>query len=499
MRAWAARASTRTDIQLTQREHRSRTHARARTHTHTHSQHHHQYHLHYHRHPQHAYTYIHTRALTHTRTLPDELKWQCCRPGFLFVFNDVCSLVDRLLNFSVTYECISGANLLGQFINDARSHTNTEVAHKSCCLIQALAVSPRHMLLIPVQPVLALTLCNARQLVGSSLDDPFLGQGSLVWLICYFISTNAGECGHPLKNNTGRIRERGVLCELLLRCDRFARHEGLQSWQWVCKTVFLRFSSHEIMVSVAPPSMRQSRERESNQRNHHIEHIRRRRLVWLDQETRPATSVSPTGVLPPGNAASDPRVSHWHLTTKKRGQLSPCLPLTPYHQETRPAIPVSPTPDTDTLPPRNAASDLHVSHWRLTTKKRGQRSHWHLTTKKRGQQSLCLPLSTQAPHHQVTVLFQFVYSSFFKICFNSFLMITGKLSVMIELFSMFSVHMNFILNLQKRCTYFETDTKERHSVVDVIASVFFDADYQPKETAHFCVSLLQHNQWRAIL
>ena len=160
---------------------RTHTHARAHTHTHTHSQYHHQYHLHYHRHPQHAYIYIHTRALRHTRTLTDELKWQCCRPGFLFVFNDVCSLVDRLLNFSVTYECISGANLLGQFINDARSHTNTEVAHKSCCLIQAqLAVLPRHMLLTPVQPVLALTLCNARQLVGSSLDYPFLGQGSLV-------------------------------------------------------------------------------------------------------------------------------------------------------------------------------------------------------------------------------------------------------------------------------------------------------------------------------
>ena len=48
-------------------------------------------------------------------------------------------------------------------------------------------------------------------------------------LICYFISPNAGVYWYPLKNNTGSLSEDAdVLCELLLRCVRFTRHEGLQ-------------------------------------------------------------------------------------------------------------------------------------------------------------------------------------------------------------------------------------------------------------------------------
>ena len=48
-------------------------------------------------------------------------------------------------------------------------------------------------------------------------------------LICHFISPNAGVCWYPLKNYTGSLSEGvDVLCELLLRCVRFTRHEGLQ-------------------------------------------------------------------------------------------------------------------------------------------------------------------------------------------------------------------------------------------------------------------------------
>ena len=50
-------------------------------------------------------------------------------------------------------------------------------------------------------------------------------------LICYFISPNAGVCWYPLKNNTGSLSKGAdVLCELLLRCIRFTRYEGLQGW-----------------------------------------------------------------------------------------------------------------------------------------------------------------------------------------------------------------------------------------------------------------------------
>ena len=78
-------------------------------------------------------------------------------------------------------------------------------------------------------------------------------------LICYFISHNADVCWYPLKNNIGRLSEGvDVFCELLLRCVRFIRHEGLQSWQSVRKTAFLSFSSHEMMVSVAFSSARTS-------------------------------------------------------------------------------------------------------------------------------------------------------------------------------------------------------------------------------------------------
>ena len=55
-------------------------------------------------------------------------------------------------------------------------------------------------------------------------------------LICYFISPNADVCWYPLKNNTGSLSKgANVLYELLLRCVKFIRHEGLQSWQWVCE------------------------------------------------------------------------------------------------------------------------------------------------------------------------------------------------------------------------------------------------------------------------
>ena len=48
-------------------------------------------------------------------------------------------------------------------------------------------------------------------------------------LIRHFISPNAGVCWYPLKNYTGSLSEGvDVLCELLLRCVRFIRHEGLQ-------------------------------------------------------------------------------------------------------------------------------------------------------------------------------------------------------------------------------------------------------------------------------
>ena len=48
-------------------------------------------------------------------------------------------------------------------------------------------------------------------------------------LICHFISPNAGVCWYPLKNYIGSLSEGvDVLCELLLRCVRFIRHEGLQ-------------------------------------------------------------------------------------------------------------------------------------------------------------------------------------------------------------------------------------------------------------------------------
>ena len=54
---------------------------------------------------------------------------------------------------------------------------------------------------------------------------PFL----LLRVICYFIFPNAGVCWYPLKNYTGSLSEGAdVLCELLLRCVRFTRHEGLQ-------------------------------------------------------------------------------------------------------------------------------------------------------------------------------------------------------------------------------------------------------------------------------
>ena len=48
-------------------------------------------------------------------------------------------------------------------------------------------------------------------------------------LICHFISPNAGVCWCPLKSYTGSLSKgANVLCELLLRCVRFSRHEGLQ-------------------------------------------------------------------------------------------------------------------------------------------------------------------------------------------------------------------------------------------------------------------------------
>ena len=48
-------------------------------------------------------------------------------------------------------------------------------------------------------------------------------------LICYFISPNASACWYPLKNNSDSLSEGAdVFCELLLRCVRFTRHEGLQ-------------------------------------------------------------------------------------------------------------------------------------------------------------------------------------------------------------------------------------------------------------------------------
>ena len=48
-------------------------------------------------------------------------------------------------------------------------------------------------------------------------------------LICHFISPNAGVCWYPLKNYISSLSEGvGVLCELLLRCVRLIRHEGLQ-------------------------------------------------------------------------------------------------------------------------------------------------------------------------------------------------------------------------------------------------------------------------------
>ena len=48
-------------------------------------------------------------------------------------------------------------------------------------------------------------------------------------LICHFISPNAGVCWYPLKNYIGSLSEGvDVLCELLLRCVRLIRHEGLQ-------------------------------------------------------------------------------------------------------------------------------------------------------------------------------------------------------------------------------------------------------------------------------
>ena len=48
-------------------------------------------------------------------------------------------------------------------------------------------------------------------------------------LICHFISPNASVCWYPLKNYLGSLSEGvDVLCELLLRCVRLIRHEGLQ-------------------------------------------------------------------------------------------------------------------------------------------------------------------------------------------------------------------------------------------------------------------------------